>query len=146
MNKEEARKLAWDHAWKAFQLHAGQRITLFNIYILGFIAGCAGYFSALQSGRPLTSALISALGILFSIVFKMLDARNSHLIKIAEDSIKEQEYRLAEVLGDVELRLFWKAEEKPKAMWSFRQAFNLLFCTAGVACIAAFGLALAARP
>jgi len=82
-----------EHAWKYFQLHANQRMSVFNFYIS---------FSSLLT-LPLILTLTKEknfhlLGILFgfllfllSLVFWRLDKRTRMLIEISEDALKQIE-------------------------------------------------------
>jgi len=91
MNDEE--KFLTTVIWNHFQVHAGQRMTIFNFYVV---------FSSLLSGAVLTALqspnrhdfTLSVLGlglIVISFVFWRLDERNRLLIHCAEDALKALE-------------------------------------------------------
>lgn len=79
------RKQAWDY----FALHASQRITTFNFYLLLSSLMSTTYFSSFKTDSNLQSArpFIAVLLICFSIVFWKLDKRNRYLIKNAEAAL-----------------------------------------------------------
>lgn len=78
-----------EHAWKYFELHAQQRMTVFNFFlaISGLVA--AGIGAGLQQGGKF-SVLVCLLGcFLFFIAFLFwkLDQRVSLMIKASEEAI-----------------------------------------------------------
>ena len=82
-------KAASEHAWRYFELHAQQRIAVFNFYIAitGLLAAGIG-FSLQQEGKYLY--LCSILGffmIFISFIFWKLDHRVSMLIKNSEAAL-----------------------------------------------------------
>jgi hypothetical protein len=91
MNDQE--KFLTTVIWNHFQVHAGQRMTIFNFYVV---------FSSLLSGAILTALqapsrhdfTLSVLGLglmVISFVFWRLDERNRLLIHCAEDALKALE-------------------------------------------------------
>ncbi len=77
---------AHDHAWRFFELHANQRMTVFNFFLVLVGLLVAGIAATLQ-GSARFSALGIALGALLvplSFLFWKLDQRVSFLIKHAE--------------------------------------------------------------
>jgi hypothetical protein len=82
-----------EHAWKYFQLHASQRMTLFNFYITICTAIVAG-IGVFMNFDNVPFILIITLGILmivFSIVFWLLDERTRYFIHLSERVIMEIE-------------------------------------------------------
>jgi hypothetical protein len=81
-----ARKQVWDY----FQLHASQRMTVFNFYIVLSSLIATGYISSSKSDSNLHSAqpALAALLCLFAFVFWKLDQRTKFLIKHAERALK----------------------------------------------------------
>lgn len=82
-----------DHAWRYFELHAQQRMTVFNFFlaIAGLLA--AGIGACLQEGKSFFF-LATALGIfltLVSFIFWKLDQRVSMLIKNSEVILEKLE-------------------------------------------------------
>ena len=82
-----------EHAWKYFELHANQRIAVFNFFLVASGAIAAGLAATLQGSQRFSSLGI-ALGLLLvlvSFVFWKLDQRVSFLIKHAESALSETE-------------------------------------------------------
>ena len=101
------RKYIWDY----FQLHAQQRLTTFNFYIVLSTLITTGLFSTFQKEFVLVPVgmVLGFLLVCLSFIFWKLDKRNSGLIKHAENALKflEQKSRLEDT--DVEspsLRIF----------------------------------------
>ena len=89
MNDNEIR----EQAWKYFELHAKQRMTLFNFYITISTALIAG-IGVLLNFKEIPILLIITLGVLmviFSLVFWLLDSRTRFFIHLAEKVIREIE-------------------------------------------------------
>ena len=85
-----------EHVWRYFALHASQRISLFNFFLLVAGSMSAGLAACIQ--RSGVFDLFGAgLGFLIStvaFVFWKLDQRTRFLVKLAEDSIMEIERAL----------------------------------------------------
>lgn len=133
-----------DHAWKYFELHAQQRMMVFNFFlaISGLIA--AGIGVGLQAGGKF-SGLVSLLGCflsLVSLIFWKLDQRVSAMIKLAEDAI----VYLEGLSVAPEAAIFTKELNSTKAnggvkIWTYGRCFRASFLTVGAA-----GFAFAVLP
>jgi hypothetical protein len=129
MSRDDA---ALEHAWAYFQLHAAQRITTFNYFIIfsGILA--AGLAAAIQAPPRLASVGV-ALGLLLTLLsylFWQLDRRTSFLVKHAEDVIKLQEPVGARLMSDeVDKTLHAK---KTKGLWTYGKVFRVIFCVMSV--------------
>jgi hypothetical protein len=125
---------ALDHAWRYFALHAQQRISVFNFFIVlsGILA--TGIGAGLQAGKPmaLVVAILGALLALFSFVFYRLDGRGSELVKLAEDSLIASENRCmpayARIIADE-----GKSRASAPNTWTFGESFRLIFRVMGIA-------------
>lgn len=131
------------YAWNYFQLHAGQRMSVFNFYI--FLAalmttGLVTTFNVSFQAHYL-GILLGALLSFISFVFWKLDERTRFLIRLSEDALKELEgtfkspnnlkdphpvqlFRFEEfATGNLPTRriLFWKNQ------LSYRNSFNLVY-------------------
>lgn len=92
--------VAWDrardHAWRYFEVHAGQRMMMFNFFIVLSSLITAGIGSTLQ-GPPrfaILGALLGLMLILLSFVFWKLDQRAAFLVKHSEAASNEIELQL----------------------------------------------------
>ena len=129
-----------EHLWRYFALHAQQRISIFNFFVVlsGVISAAIG--GALEANRPLTTFVV-ILGLLLpllSFVFWRLDQRNSDLVKISERALRRSE---ESCLPDY-ARIFVRetlagtnaapAEDRfTQTRWTFRRSFNLVFIVMG---------------
>lgn len=125
-----------EHAWKYFELHAQQRMTVFNFFlaIAGLIA--AGIGVGLQAGAKF-SGLVSLLGCflsLVSLIFWKLDQRVSAMIKLAEETLVYLEGKSVEP----EAAIFTKERDAKKSknvagIWTYGRCFRISFLAVGMA-------------
>ena len=111
------------HAWRYFELHAQQRMAVFNFFLVlsGLISAA---LSASIQGPPEHQAFAAALGVLLilvSFVFWKLDQRNSFLTKRAEAALSEIEKLIVHEQG----RLF---STEPEATNKKRHSGKFLAC------------------
>ena len=83
----ELRKYAWDY----FQLHAAQRMTVFNFFIVVATVVTTGLFTTLHERTHLQGILLGILLAFISFVFWKLDTRTQFLIRNSENVLKELE-------------------------------------------------------
>lgn len=79
-----------DHAWRYFELHAKQRMTTFNFYLVISGAIATGLAATLQGSNRLAWLGSVALGVLLALVaflFWKLDQRVAFLVKHAEAAL-----------------------------------------------------------
>lgn len=132
----ELRKQAWDY----FAIHASQRMTVFNFYIVLSSLVATSYFASFKSDSNLASARPGLAGLLclFAFTFWKLDQRNKFIIKNAERALKffeqfETVDNVAKVFTQEEIEmkskkamgwrrlLFWRWQ------LSYSDCFNLIF-------------------
>ena len=126
-----------DHAWRYFALHAQQRISVFNFFIVlsGILA--TGIGAGFQAGKTMTPvvAILGALLALFSFVFYRLDGRGSELVKLAEAALILGENtcmpEFARIIAE-EGKSRAPAASSPKT-WTFGRSFRLIFWVMGIA-------------
>lgn len=129
-----------EHAWRYFELHANQRITVFNFFLALSGAVAVGLATALQ-GSPRFASLGIPLGLLLvlvSFVFWKLDQRVSFLIKHAEKALAELERALPAECA----RLFHLEPGNAKDTlesgswwsrhWTYGRSFRFVFVIMGV--------------
>lgn len=118
---------ALDHAWAYFTLHANQRITVFNYFVVFAGILCTGLAATIQASDRFSFIGI-ALGVILvmlSFLFWKLDQRTSFLIKHAEDILKLHEPVLAPLLADeVDKTSKAKADD---GLWTYGQVFRAIF-------------------
>ena len=125
----------FEHAWRYFQLHAAQRITVFNYFLIISGVGASGLAATLQGSQRFSSLGI-ALGlllILVSFVFWKLDQRTAFLITRAEIVLIEIEKSFPNKkfqIFNLEFELT-RAESNNKnrwlRIWSYGKSFRLIF-------------------
>lgn len=118
MNDNWTLKDTMEYVWKYFELHAKQRMAVFNYFVLIaalLTAGIAGSLGRVISFPLLTFALGLSL-ILTSFVFWKLDQRVRYLLKHAERTLKDLEEHLKseETNTGVRLALFLDEEESTR--------------------------------
>src|SRR5471030_2120504 len=88
-------ELALDHAWKWFEYHATQRMTMIRFYVVaaGGIAAGTGILLT-TSHENLLAGLLSIIGVLTSLAFKRLDKRVSDLVRVGEDALKPEQAKM----------------------------------------------------
>ncbi len=94
---KELMQLEFDHAWKYFELHANQRITLFRFYIIFLSLFTTGMifliirFPLESIVHECSAIFISLFFIAATIIFWFLDTRNKNLIHHAEEALRKLE-------------------------------------------------------
>ena len=84
-------RLKMDYAWRWFSLHAKQRVTMFNYFLVasGILANAYGVLLREELYGPgLAVAIIGSFACLVSVG---LDKRNHRLVKLGEDVLREIE-------------------------------------------------------
>ena len=129
-----------NHAWKYFELHANQRIALFNFFLVlsGFIA--TGLAAAVQAAGLLllVGAVLGSLLSLVSFIFWKLDQRVSFLIKNSEKVLIELEGVFSESstsLFSKEVALTKRAKSSGSFWsqhWTYGRCFRTMFLIMGV--------------
>lgn len=137
---EEDWKSAIDHSWKYFELHAGQRMTVFNYFIVlsGIIVtGIAGTVQLPYRFSVLGTALGFTLSLL-SFVFWKLDQRAAFLVKHAEAAHIVAESKLFQPGSRIfaeEPTAHERASEAQNILirpWTFGRSFRLVFVVMGL--------------
>ncbi|WP_075607028.1 MULTISPECIES: hypothetical protein [Enterobacteriaceae] len=143
MNDEFSR--ASEHIWKYFELHAQQRMTVFNFYIAitGLLA--AGIGVTLQQGGKyvLFTSLMGVFVVFISFIFWKLDQRVSILIKNAEIALQDLECQFS----NEKLRIITKDNSSNllnlgiRSSWTYGKCFRISFVIVGL-----MGVLLAIMP
>jgi hypothetical protein len=106
-NSNPLRKQAWDY----FAIHASQRMSVFNYYIVLSSLITTGYFASLRADSHIEKAG-PALGLLlslFSFIFWQLDKRTRFLIKNGEEALSRFEESDP---GDLVTKVFSNEKDK----------------------------------
>jgi hypothetical protein len=127
------------HAWRYFELHANQRMSVFNFFLALSGIVSAGLAALLQGGAQLSflGILLGVLLILVPVLFWKPDQRVSFLIKHAETALSE----LEGALPHEPARLFQCEPPKTDGVtsghwwsrhWTYGQSFRMVFLVMAV--------------
>lgn len=131
-----------DHAWRYFELHAAQRMTVFNFFagLTGLLLG--GIAASLQASPSFgwIGLFLGGLLAVLALVFWKLDQRVSGMIKLAEHALEEIEVRTMPApcrlfTHDRSASTSGAQPSSTGSVWTFGRSFRLLF-----AVIAALGV------
>jgi hypothetical protein len=113
MDTDETKKIAFDHAWNWFNLHAAQRMQTFNFFLVATAFLIAAYASLLEK-LPLAALVLALVGAWISFWFTRLDNRTRQLIKAGEKALAICQASFARKADIPELEIL-PAVEKPAA-------------------------------
>lgn len=150
MAENSALEAMLEHTWRYFELHANQRMSVFNFFVVMSGALAAGVAASLQGSAKLAGIgiVLGSLLPLVSFVFWKLDQRASFLIKHAEAALAEIESSLTTERARLfSLEPASTAAAKKEAhlwvrQWSYGRSFRLIFIVmaifgVGSACLSA---------
>jgi hypothetical protein len=93
--KVEAKPVIWenryDYAWKFFDHHAKQRMTMFNFFMIFSGLIFAAYAQLFGKSPPLVSCVLALFGCAVCLSFICLDRRNEEFVHMAEDMLRSVE-------------------------------------------------------
>lgn len=140
---KDIKNLKFENAWKYFEIHASQRISLFRYYIifLSLYVTVSGYFiikfDKASNDEEIIVILFSIIFILISIVFWLIDARNRNLIKYAEKSLtqfeKENKWHISHKIFNKEKKM------SSKCLFKHTFCFRIIFSMAIISSIIIIG-------
>ncbi|MGE0854392.1 MAG: hypothetical protein AB7O44_33150, partial [Hyphomicrobiaceae bacterium] len=140
-----AREAARAQAWRWFEFHAQQRLTVFKFFMTGY-AALAGAAGAIVVGAPEKGIfLLPVIGLVALVLcraFRRLDMRCAELTKLGEAYLREDQKALAEKLGSPEINLVERAEKKEfkgrayQSFCSFTEVNSAIFRVGSILAIA----------
>jgi hypothetical protein len=95
----------FEYAWRFFDFHAKQRITMFNFFILFSGILINAFALLLQKNELLALFVVSLFGATITVFFIFLERRNEELVHIAEDTLRELEQ--AFLFKDIQVKVEW---------------------------------------
>jgi hypothetical protein len=129
-----------DHAWRYFELHANQRMSLFNFFLVlsSFVAAGLGASLQLRGTLELMGVGLGVILATVSFTFWKLDQRTSFLIKHAERAVAEIESGFSVSTARLfsnEVRVTARVVSKcynPCRLWTYGSAFRFVFLVMGL--------------
>lgn len=141
-----------EYVWKYFEIHANQRMTLFNYYItISFAVLSAIAFCIEKNNKLLLVAIfLSFLLGLISFIFWKFDQRTSFLIKHSESILKsiEAKYNLIESgIFSEEEKKFEQYNQEFRCfsvfkLWTYGLSFRIIFIVIGFISVLTFFVAM----
>ncbi len=128
-------EMMFEHAWKYFELHAQQRITVFNFFlaISGLVATGVGICLQQGGGFTYVSSFLCLFLMFVSFLFWKLDQRVSLLIKEAELTLS----CIEDNISHSNLHLFNKDQNNTSlkkgifSVWTYGRCFRCAFFIVG---------------
>ena len=87
----QSANVQFEYAWRWFDLHAKQRVSMFNFFLLSVGALATAYGLLLREQLHVVAAVAAGMGVFVSLVSCLLDVRNRQLVKMGEEALKEVE-------------------------------------------------------
>lgn len=87
----QSANVQFEYAWRWFDLHAKQRVSMFNFFLLSAGALASAYGILLREQLYGESAGVAFVAVVGSAVSCLLDIRNHGLVKMGEEALKEVE-------------------------------------------------------
>lgn len=139
------------HSWEYFHLHANQRMSVFNFYLVFVGLLSAGLAKVFEEDFPFPELgmVFGFLLFLMSVVFWRLDNRTNSLIKRAEEALRQWESSIpdGDLSGLERVRIFSREQEETERQkgtsWGLLtygqclRAVFLVFSIVGIAALVA---------
>jgi hypothetical protein len=134
----EQLKIALEHAWNWFSLHANQRLQSVNFFLVATAFLSAAFVTAAKEDMYDLAAGVAVLAVLISFYFYRMERRIRTLLHAAEGVLEPLESKLAESLQVDALRIVAKVEDERPGEWKYSKVFRYLYLSTSVA----FGVGL----
>jgi hypothetical protein len=143
-------ELSLDYAFKYFDLHAKQRMTVFNFFLViaGILTGGIAAALTKTPSMPVLGAALSLVLILISFVFWKLDLRTSFLIKHSEQALIECEKAFllekARLISNEKACFaeFQSKQHPGDKAWSYSKCFETVFVAMTLLGVLGLGLSI----
>jgi hypothetical protein len=120
-------KAVLDHAWNWFSMHAQQRMTTINFFLVvqGALLGALG----VTADKKLYGYqfYVGLLIVLMALMFFALDKRVRKLIEIGETALKTEQSRLAADVSDTHIELLRLSDECARWRPTYGRIFDCMF-------------------
>lgn|GEM_PF-2319952 len=132
-NFNEARKVALEHAWEWFSLHARQRMQSLYYFLIAAAFLFGAFTHASNTDNPTLALGVSLLGGGISYIFYRLENRVRSLLHLAEDALKPLEHELAELTHVSYIEVVSRAGSVLPGSWAYSKVFRFLYASTGTA-------------
>jgi hypothetical protein len=122
--------LRFNYAWNWFSLHAQQRLTGFNFFVVALGAVTVAYADAATHRETTLGIGISAIAVLVSLALFGVDVRNAQIVEIARDELVNIETQL-------DLNITRKAEAERRWYKSHRWMLRVMLMMAAALSVVA---------
>lgn len=134
-------KLAMEHAWAWFTVHANQRMQLVNFWLIAMAFLTAALASTLGDGRWPIGLVVALAGSLSTAAFHRLDRRTRELVNLAESALLHFQQDLANFAEVPELNIVAASNNHARLLGSYSQIILFLHSTAFLGFAGAAGYA-----
>ena len=84
----QSANMQFEYAWRWFDLHAKQRVSMFNFFLISVGALATAYGLLLREQLYVVAAVAAFMGVFVSLVSCLLDVRNHELVKMGEEALQ----------------------------------------------------------
>ena len=120
-------KIALEHAWSWFALHATQRMQLVNYWLLAVAFLSTALVAAFVNEKYAVAGAISVMGMVSTISFHRLEGRTFVLVKAGESALRRFQRALAKSTGYEEMEILRLVANRPRILGSYKQVFLFLY-------------------
>lgn len=127
----EKSTFSYENAWKYFEIHSQQRMTIFNFYItiVGLLAAGCGVSLQQGGGYIYFSTPIGIFISFVTLIFYKLDDRTSKLIKRSEKVLAKFEMKYASSSEGIFTSEDSDINKGFLSTWTYGRCFRLVYIT-----------------
>jgi hypothetical protein len=134
----EVKKLAFDYAWRWFELHSNQRLQAFRFY-LSIVLGIVGFGAVMYAqGEIKVLSVVGGASFTITVIFALFERRIRHLLDIGRDGLYPIERAFSEELAQRSIRLVHRAKLTPPPRITYKHVILALYASIAIASIAVF--------
>jgi hypothetical protein len=112
-------RLAVDHAWQWFVIHATQRMQMLNFWLVSVAFLTAAYVTAVTNQKPQVAVVVAAAGTVLSVLFRRLEVRTRQLVRLGERALSQFQEHMALSTGITEMRILNAADAEQRPLGSY---------------------------
>jgi hypothetical protein len=136
--RREESKLALEHAWEWFSLHATQRLQSVYFFLVSTAFLSAAFVTAAKEKMFVVAGGVAVLGACIAYFFYRMERRIRTLIHAAEDAIGPLQGELADRLQLEGMRIVTHVEANRPGEWKYSKVFRYLYSATGAGFILGF--------